>query len=90
MSKLNNDVGLLRVDQDIVFNDFVQPMELPNEDFSKKNYPAILTGWGSTKVRATLGAGGGTSSPRLLIHLNCPLRSSAATRPTTFRRSSSR
>ncbi|XP_001607871.2 chymotrypsin-2 [Nasonia vitripennis] len=43
-----NDVGLIRVDRDIEFNEKVQPIPLPNEDFSKVDYPVVLTGWGRT------------------------------------------
>ncbi|OXU29928.1 hypothetical protein TSAR_004391 [Trichomalopsis sarcophagae] len=45
-----NDVGLIRVDRDIVFNKKVQPIPLPNEDFSKVDYPVVLTGWGRTQA----------------------------------------
>ncbi|XP_031788471.1 chymotrypsin-2-like [Nasonia vitripennis] len=45
-----NDVGLIRVDRDIEFNEKVQPIPLPNEDFSKVDYPVVLTGWGRTQA----------------------------------------
>lgn len=50
MLVLRNDVALIRVDRDIEFNDKVQPISLPTEDFNKVNYPAVLTGWGLTSV----------------------------------------
>lgn len=42
----NNDVGLIRVNEDIVFNDKVQPVKLPVEDFNNTGYPVLVTGWG--------------------------------------------
>lgn len=50
MSHLPNDVAVIRVNRDIEFNDKVQPIELPAEDFTKVNYPVVLSGWGSTSV----------------------------------------
>lgn len=46
-----NDIGLVRVSNDIVFKKNVQPIALPTSDFSKSNYAAILSGWGTKKVR---------------------------------------
>lgn len=48
--KLSNDIGIIRVNRDIEFNDKVQPISLPLEDFTKVDYPVVLTGWGTTKV----------------------------------------
>ncbi|XP_076226026.1 chymotrypsin-2-like [Nomia melanderi] len=45
---IRNDIGLIRMSKDIVFGDKVQPISLPNENFSKIDYPAILSGWGTT------------------------------------------
>ncbi|OXU23082.1 hypothetical protein TSAR_009315 [Trichomalopsis sarcophagae] len=45
-----NDIGLIRVNRDIKFNDKVQSIPMPTEDFSKDDYPVVLTGWGSTRL----------------------------------------
>ena len=50
MARLINDVAVVRVNRDIEFNEKVQPIGLPSEDFTKVDYPVILTGWGSTRV----------------------------------------
>ena len=47
---LTNDIGLIRVNADIVFKKKVQPIGLPKSDFTKDNYPAVLSGWGTTMV----------------------------------------
>lgn len=47
---IRNDVGLIYVDKDIVFGDKVQPVKLPTQDFNKTDYPATLSGWGTTSV----------------------------------------
>ena len=46
-----NDIGLIKVDKDIVFGEKVQPIALPDEHFDKSNYTATLSGWGFTSVR---------------------------------------
>ncbi|XP_058799506.1 chymotrypsin-2-like [Phymastichus coffea] len=48
--KFVNDIGLIRVNRDIEFNDKVQPIPIADEDFSKDNYPVTLTGWGSMQA----------------------------------------
>ena len=45
-----NDIGLIQVDKDIVFNDKAKPVALPTEEFKKADYPAVLSGWGKTEV----------------------------------------
>ncbi|XP_008212399.1 serine protease 120 isoform X2 [Nasonia vitripennis] len=45
---IRNDVGLIELDKDIVFGDKVQPVKLPESDFDKADYPAELSGWGTT------------------------------------------
>ncbi|XP_043508788.1 chymotrypsin-2-like [Frieseomelitta varia] len=45
---IRNDIGLIKVDKDIVFGDKVKPVALPSENFSKIDYPAVLSGWGTT------------------------------------------
>lgn len=47
---IHNDIGLLKLDKDIEFNDKVQPIKLPAENFEKSDYPAVLSGWGTTSV----------------------------------------
>lgn len=49
--RLINDVALVRVDTDIVFNEKVQPIKLSSTTDLNKTYPVILSGWGSTRVR---------------------------------------
>ncbi|XP_076645366.1 chymotrypsin-1-like [Halictus rubicundus] len=45
---IRNDIGVIKVSKKIVFGDKVMPVELPNENFSKIDYPATLSGWGTT------------------------------------------
>lgn len=45
-----NDIGLIKVDKDIVFGDKVKPIVLPTKRFEKSNYPTTLSGWGTTNV----------------------------------------
>ncbi|KAG7202864.1 hypothetical protein KM043_010014 [Ampulex compressa] len=45
---VRNDIGLIKLDKDIVFSDKVKPIDLPMEDFTKDDYPAMLSGWGTT------------------------------------------
>lgn len=45
-----NDIGLIKLDKDIVFGDKVKPIPLPTKNFDKFNYPATLSGWGTTNV----------------------------------------
>ncbi|XP_012272593.1 chymotrypsin-1 [Orussus abietinus] len=45
---IRNDIGLIQVDTPIVFGDKVKPVQLPTENFKKNDYPAILSGWGTT------------------------------------------
>ena len=47
---IRNDIGLIRLNSDIQFDDKVQPVKLPSEDFEKADYPAVLSGWGTTSV----------------------------------------
>ncbi|XP_034946165.1 tripartite motif-containing protein 2-like [Chelonus insularis] len=43
-----HDIGLIYVDEDIQFSETVKPVDLPSENFKKSNYPAVLSGWGTT------------------------------------------
>ncbi|KAL6447953.1 hypothetical protein ACFW04_000185 [Cataglyphis niger] len=45
---IRNDIGLIKLDRDIVFGDKVKPIALPTKRFDKSDYPAILSGWGTT------------------------------------------
>ncbi|XP_063973029.1 chymotrypsin-2-like [Diachasmimorpha longicaudata] len=45
---VRNDIGLIHVDEDIEFSDNVKPISLPTEYFDKSDYPAVLSGWGTT------------------------------------------
>lgn len=47
---IRNDIALIRLVEDIEFNELVQPIPLPTHNFHQVNYPATLTGWGLTKV----------------------------------------
>ena len=51
METVANDIGLIKVDKKIKFNEKVQPIKLMNSDFDKINYPAVLTGWGRFDVK---------------------------------------
>lgn len=49
---LNNDVGLVKVKKEIVFNDLVEPVPIARHDFVlEEDLPCVLSGWGSTFVR---------------------------------------
>ncbi|XP_058799503.1 chymotrypsin-2-like [Phymastichus coffea] len=50
----SNDLGLVRVSKDIQFNDKVQPVKLPTEDFNKVGHPVVMSGWGTTKLGGTV------------------------------------
>lgn len=50
---IRNDIGLIKLSKAIVFGDKVKPVSLPNENFSKIDYPAVLSGWGTTSVSTT-------------------------------------
>lgn len=47
---IRNDIGLIKLDRDIVFGDKVKPIALPTKRFNKSDYPATLSGWGTTNV----------------------------------------
>lgn len=47
---IKNDIGLIKLDKPIVFGDNVKPIALPTANFGKSNYPATLSGWGTTSV----------------------------------------
>ncbi|KAG5312051.1 TRIM2 protein, partial [Pseudoatta argentina] len=43
-----HDIALIKVNKDIVFGDKVKPIALPTKNFDKFDYPATLSGWGTT------------------------------------------
>ncbi|XP_032678949.1 chymotrypsin-2-like [Odontomachus brunneus] len=43
-----NDIGLVQLNKNIVFGDNIQKIALPTHNFNKSNYPAMLSGWGTT------------------------------------------
>ncbi|XP_033229691.1 chymotrypsin-1-like [Belonocnema kinseyi] len=45
-----NDIGLLKVRSDIIFNDDVQPINVASSDSYGEGHTATLTGWGRTSV----------------------------------------
>jgi hypothetical protein len=47
---IRNDIGLIELDKDIEFGEKIQPTKLPDTNFNKTNYPAFLSGWGTTTV----------------------------------------
>ncbi|XP_043282897.1 chymotrypsin-2-like [Venturia canescens] len=51
---IRNDIGLIRVDKDIVYGDKVKPVSLARENFKKSDYPAVLSGWGKTEHPGTI------------------------------------
>lgn len=53
-SKYTNDVGLIRVNRTIEFNDKVRSTAVSNEDFLKVDYPAVLTGWGKLSASGSI------------------------------------
>lgn len=44
------DIALLRTTEAITFSDFVQPINLPTEEYIKPGSPVIISGWGLFKV----------------------------------------
>lgn len=52
--RLAHDVGLIKLKEKIIFNDKVQPIELPTSDNLDETFPAIASGWGRLAVRKTL------------------------------------
>jgi len=47
---LNDDVGLIRLNRDIVYTDVVKPVSLAQKDIAVENLPCIVSGWGVTSV----------------------------------------
>ncbi|XP_019886768.2 serine protease 53 [Ooceraea biroi] len=48
--RLNNDIGLIRVNRDIVFSNVIKPIAVAQEDSAGENTPCVVSGWGRTSV----------------------------------------
>lgn len=48
---IRNDIGLLHLKTDIVYNDVVQPISVASTNSILIGEPCILTGWGTLEVR---------------------------------------
>lgn len=46
---ITNDISLIKVSEPIVFNNLVQPIDLPDKD-TAEGADLLLTGWGRTSV----------------------------------------
>lgn len=47
---IHNDIGLIELVDEIQFSEKIQPVKLPLDNFNKSDYPAVLSGWGTTSV----------------------------------------
>lgn len=45
-----NDISILQVDRKITFNSLVQPITLPDVDFTKSGDSVVAVGWGASEV----------------------------------------
>ncbi|WP_268776154.1 serine protease, partial [Staphylococcus haemolyticus] len=52
--RFQHDIGLIRVSEKIEFTETVQPIPVSVNDNFKREYPAKLSGWGSTWVGSAL------------------------------------
>ncbi|XP_063991958.1 chymotrypsin-2-like [Diachasmimorpha longicaudata] len=52
--KFANDIGLVRLATRMRFNEKVAPIPSPTSDFEQVDYPAVISGWGSTRLGSTL------------------------------------
>lgn len=48
--ELNYDVGLIRLNRDIVYTDNVKPIPLAQKDIVVEDLPCVVSGWGRTSV----------------------------------------
>lgn len=48
------DIGLIKLEKEIVFNGNVQPVNLPTNDNINGNFTAVLIGWGAISVSEIL------------------------------------
>ncbi|XP_014213400.1 chymotrypsin-2 [Copidosoma floridanum] len=77
---VRNDIGLIKVNRTIEFDEVTKPIPLPTTNIKENNYPAVVSGWGLVK-------GGGTSAdlPDELQYLNTFLLSRwACSKKTLF------
>ncbi|KAK0087998.1 hypothetical protein PV325_008052 [Microctonus aethiopoides] len=49
-----NDIGLVRVTKDIEFTEKIHSIPVSTSDLFKEEYPAVLSGWGSTSLGGSL------------------------------------
>ena len=45
-----DDIGVIRLAEKILYNKKVQPIALPTSDFTYVDYPVVLSGWGRLQV----------------------------------------
>ncbi|XP_036138938.1 transmembrane protease serine 3 [Monomorium pharaonis] len=48
--KLNHDVGLIRLNRDIIYTDVIKPIPLAQEDIAVTDLPCVVSGWGRTSL----------------------------------------
>ncbi|XP_011694586.1 PREDICTED: serine protease 48-like [Wasmannia auropunctata] len=48
--RLNYDVGLIRLNKDIVFTNVVKPIRLAQKDIAVTDLPCVVSGWGTTSL----------------------------------------
>jgi len=47
---LNHDIGLIRLNKDIVFTNVIKSIPLAQEDIAVADLPCVVSGWGITSV----------------------------------------
>lgn len=50
VTRVRSDIALLRTKDKITFSQFVQPIDLPNQDYIEPGTPAFVSGWGRVQV----------------------------------------
>jgi len=48
--ELNNDIGLIRLNRDVAFNNLIKPIAVAQEDFASENLACAVSGWGALSV----------------------------------------
>ncbi|XP_046430238.1 chymotrypsin-2-like [Neodiprion fabricii] len=51
---IRNDIALVELGLSLIYTSKIRPILLPTEDFTKANYPAVLTGWGTDGYPGTV------------------------------------
>lgn len=51
VTRVRSDIALLRTKDQIMFSQFVQPVNLPTQDHIKPGTPALVSGWGRIQAR---------------------------------------